>query len=153
LERTILLGINNGFPLAWTRRLYLLSAICNTLAGISFIIREGNLFWLILGVVMLCTGIFGIAYAILAFSGKSKYAPRISLNEGLVYIRETIMKPGIEISWGKIKNIRMAYNSITFSMPDSEYEFSYRANADTSLKIKAAVREMAELKSIEVLGG
>ena len=68
-------------------------------------------------------------------------------------IKEKLMKHAKEIPWDHIKSINFGPYKIVFSMTGSDYIFSYRSTSDTSKEIKSAVREMAESKGIEVLGG
>lgn len=63
------------------------------------------------------------------------------------------MKHAMEIPWDHIKSINFGPHKIVFSMTGSDYIFSYRSTSDTSKEIKTAIREMAESKGIEVLGG
>ena len=153
MEKTVLVGSGNDIAPVWNMRLFFVIGIINIIQGIRMVTSEIHLAWLILGFIIIPTSIGICIYSILMFSKKSKYAPRVSISEKLVFIKEKLMKRAVEIPWGHIKSINFAAYKIVFTLPDSDYVFSYRSTSDTSREIKSTIREMAELKGIEVLGG
>ena len=153
MKMIVLLGTGNGIAPVWNMRLFFAIGGLNIFQGVRMVTNETNLGWLILGFIIIPTSIGICIYSILMFSKRSRYAPRVSISDNLVLIKEKLMKHAVEIPWDHIKSIDFEAYKIVFKLPDSDYIFSYRSTSDTSKEIKSAVREMAESKGIEVLGG
>ncbi|MBV6643089.1 MAG: hypothetical protein KI791_20390 [Cyclobacteriaceae bacterium] len=153
MEKTVLIGSGNDIAPVWNMRLFFVVGIINIIQGVRMVTSEIHLAWLILGFIIIPTSIGICIYSILMFSKKSKYAPRVSISEKLVFIKEKLMKRAVEIPWDHIKNVSFVPYKIVFELPDSDYVFSYRSTSDTSREIKSTIREMAESKGIEVIGG
>jgi len=150
---TILLGSGNGIAPVWSLRLILAIAIINIFHGVRMVNREDNIFWIILGFVMISASVAIGIFSILMYSEKSKYAPRISIGDNLIRIKEKLMRQSIEIPWGEIKNVNFTQNKIMFLREDSDYVFNYESSTDTYKSIKSAIKELAESKNIKVTGG
>ncbi|MEQ8551438.1 MAG: hypothetical protein RIC06_16250 [Cyclobacteriaceae bacterium] len=150
---TVLLGTGNGIAPVWNMRLFFAIGGLNIFQGVRMVTNETHFGWLILGFIIIPTSIAICIYSILMFSKRSRYAPRVSISDNLILIKEKLMSHAVEIPWDHIKSIDFAAYKIVFKLPDSDYVFSYRSTSDTSKEIKSAIREMAESKGIEVIGG
>ncbi len=102
---------------------------------------------------MIPGGVYHTIYGLLAFSKHSKYAPRVEVDQDNLLLKNKFLKEAKMITWDQIKQIEFASYRLVFSMPDSEYAFLYDTQAETSREIKSTIREMAESKGIDVLGG
>ncbi len=154
MKKTVLLGASNKFSTKANRIGFFLNGILFVIMGIFHIGNDLiSPIGLIFGIIMIPGGIGYAVYGLLAFSEFSKYAPRVSIDDQNILLKNNFKKPPVHISWDQIRQIYLSSYLIKFLIPEKEYIFNYEANADTSISIKSAIREMAESKNIEVLGG
>ncbi len=154
MKKTILLGSNNKFSLKTNKWGFTITGIVFILNGVFQIIGDyAQPIGLILGVIMIPGGIGYIVTGWLSFSEKSKYAPRITFDEQVLLLKNKLSKPPTILEWGQIKRIELYSYQLKFFSPKADYIFPYEANASTSINIKSAIREIAESKHIEVIGG
>ncbi len=153
MKKNILLGSGNGIAPIWNLRLFLAVAIINIFQGVRMVTGEDSIFWEVMGFIMIPVNIALAIFSMLMFSERSKYAPKISINDELISIKEKLLRPAVEISWEHIKDVSFASYKIIFTKEDSDYIFDYRFTTDTSKAIKSAVRELAESKNIKVIEG
>ncbi|XOV92036.1 MAG: hypothetical protein ACFHWX_17725 [Bacteroidota bacterium] len=154
MKRTILLGTINKFPMKF-------NLWGSTIAGLFFIANGvihifsdiAHPIGLIIGIIMIPVGIGYSIYGILSFNESSKYAPRFSLNEEELLFKESLMKPPIVITWDRIKKIKFGPLHLDITTGESEMAWGYMTNDKTSKQIKETIRELAESKNIEVIGG
>lgn len=89
MKKTILLGANNKFSTKANRFGFFLNGILFVIMGIFHIGNDHiGPFGLILGIIMIPGGIGYALYGLLAFSVKSKYAPRVALDEENILLKE-----------------------------------------------------------------
>lgn len=153
MKKTILLGLHDDVSPRWRMRLSIFVGIINVANGIRIVHKENSTLWFIMGLLLIVSGIVVSVYGYLAFSEKSRYAPRVAINDKLIFIKEKLMKHAVEIPWDHIDNISFAPYKIVLKLPYSDYVFSYRSASDASKEIKSSIREMAESKQIKVTGG
>ncbi|XOV92035.1 MAG: hypothetical protein ACFHWX_17720 [Bacteroidota bacterium] len=151
MKKTILLG---------TRQINIhRNVIISVSLGVIFIIngvismKRGGPFGLILGVLTMVGGLWYIVYALLAFNKYSKFAPRFTLDEKELLFKETLFRRPVRFFWNKIRRIELGPYQLLISTDDSNQTLYYSTRASTSKEIKSAIREIAESKQIEVIGG
>jgi hypothetical protein len=98
-------------------------------------------------------GLAYIIYAQIAFSKSSKFAPRISINDNTIEYKLGFFKKSFRISWADIQSIEFAPYRVLYKINDKIETLSYDTNAEVSIEIKETLREFAEAKKIEVIGG
>lgn len=154
MKKTILLGANNKFSTKVNKWGFTITGIIFLVNGLYHIISDIiSPIGMILGIVMIPGGIAYSFYGLMAFSESSKYAPRVSIDNETILLKSNFQRPPVLISWDRIKQISLTSYLIKFFTEEEEYHFPYEANSDTSISIKSAIREIAESKQIEVLGG
>jgi GTPase len=80
-------------------------------------------------------------------------APKVEVhNEGLL-LRGRPFTSGRKISWEEVQSITFHHYQIDLKLDTEPVFFSYRSSAAVSKRIKEAIRDMADLKNIEVKGG
>ena len=80
-------------------------------------------------------------------------APKVEVyNEG-VLLRGRPFTSGRKITWDEIRSITFHHYQIDLKLDTEPVFFSYRCSASVSKQIKEAIRDMADLKNIEVKGG
>ncbi len=98
-------------------------------------------------------GLYLILYGYLGLSEKSKYAPKVVLTNEFIKIKKYFWKAGKKLKWSDISSIQYKSYQINFQIGKENYFFIYITNPDTSIEIKRAIREVAEINSIHVSGG
>lgn len=154
MDRVILLGLNNKFSLKTNLWGHLILGALFIIQGVYHI--ESDIvfpFGLMIGVILIPGGIVYSIYGLLSFNKSSKYAPRFSFSKDELSFKKNLFKPAQRIPWGHIKKIEMAPYLLIVSTEQSETVMHYSSNPEISLEIKSAIREIADSKGIEVLGG
>lgn len=100
----------------------------------------------------LMIGIAFILYSILVFT-LNPFAPKMTITDFDVKIKLKILSGSIRILWTDIQSIEFAQYKIDFQLRDRVEEVSYSSNSETSIEIKSAIREVADQKNIQVVGG
>ena len=135
--------------------LYVLLGLSNGFSGIRSLI-DGRLdAWsLTSGILILSLGIFMIALAIISFTPTNKFAPKFEIDENSISIRQTIFRNPKSIKWEEIKEVVYSSFELNFSLQSGKNEIiTLDTNAEISILIKKAVREMADKKLIPIMGG
>ena len=97
-------------------------------------------------------GGFFCAYAIVTYFATS-YTPRIQIDSSTLELRNKVFGKTWQLDWSEIRSIEFRSFEIQFNLKDDVRVFSYGSNPETSMDIKKSIREMAENKDIEVIGG
>jgi hypothetical protein len=124
-----------------------------------------GLIWLILGSMEIyaqgasigssgyvLVGFIFILYSIIVFT-VNPFAPKVTISDIEVKIKRKVFSTPINILWTSIQSIEFDQYMIALQLTDRVEEFSYRTNAEISIEIKSAIREVAENKNIQVIGG
>ncbi len=152
MNKSILIGWNREYSAKKSFGVHMSTACILLVLGLQNIMRDSdNAVSERFGAVMLILAVSSIVHGLVAYTKISKFAPKVSVSGSYILIKERLMSKAIEIPWSKIKSIQMGPYQIVFSMPDEDYEFNYNSTADTSIEIKSTLREMAEVKQIEVV--
>ena len=98
-------------------------------------------------------GVYYCIYGLTAFSTNSRLALRIKITDEFIEIKDRFLKPPIHLIWTDLKSIEFGKYMIVFQLEESNKVFSYKSNANVSVEIKIMIREMADKRKIEVVGG
>ncbi len=82
-----------------------------------------------------------------------KYAPRLAWDEKELLFKATISKRSNNFLWDQIRRIEFQPYRLVICTDGSDHNLEYSTDASTSKKVKSAIREIAESKHIEVIGG
>lgn len=153
-SKTILIGMNNKFSSRANKGLFVFLGLLFFLQGLMGFFREEIAWWRwLFGIIMVVGGISYVIYGFLAFSQNSKQAPRIIVDHEFIGLKHSIWKRAIQLSWSEVTSIEFKKFEVVFQGGEASKSFSYASNADVSIEIKQALREVAEEKGIEVIGG
>ena len=100
----------------------------------------------------LLLGFIFILYSIIVFT-INPFAPKVTISDIEVTIKRKVFIAPINILWTSIHSIEFDQYMIALHLTDRVEEFSYSTNAEISIEIKSAIREVAENKNIQVIGG
>ena len=158
MNNTILIGTNNNFSIKTNRWLFPITGLIFLTSGGTRLIYNFNasndaVIGLIIGILMSVIGVYYCIYGLTAFSTNSRLALRIKITDEFIEIKDRFLKPPIQLIWTDLKSIEFGQYKINFKMEGSNKALSYKSNVDVSIKIKQAIREMADKKKIEVVGG
>ena len=154
MGKTILVGMNNKFSASANKWLFSLTGLLFLISG-GFNIYTNNLepFGFILGILMLIGGCYYVFYGLFGFSENSKFASKVKVDESMIELKNSLWKPSVTLNWADLSSIKFQPYEIIFQLQDSSNSFSYNSNSDISRTIKQTIREFAEQKEIEVIGG
>ena len=154
MGKTILVGMNNKFSASANKWLFSLTGLLFLISG-GFNIYTNNLepFGFILGILMLIGGCYYVFYGLFGFSENSKFASKVKVDESMIELKNSLWKPSVTLKWADLSSIKFQPYEIIFQLQDSSNSFSYNSNSDISRTIKQTIREFAEQKEIEVIGG
>ncbi len=150
LNKTIVLGSTkaNKWLFGFSAVIFLLNAGFHVFYGL-----QDDPFRFVLGILFLAATIYYFFYASVGFSPNSKYSPKVRVDESTVVFRNSVWKPSKRMKWSDISTITFHSYQIDFDTKKGPVTFSYNASADVSKSIKQMIRESAEMKGIEVIGG
>lgn len=146
MQKSILLGIDNGFPYK-TSKVIALSVYVSFLIWTGFQATKTEFpLGYILNAVLFTLLIIPIYL-------KTPITPRVIVSDSGIRWRRTFFSPTKEIQWPDIVQIYFESYNINFQLTEGEKSLAYRSDAKISKKIKGTIREIAEAKSIPVIGG
>lgn len=154
MSKTIIIGMNNKFSAAANKWLF-------SLTGLLFFVNGGfNIYanhiepiGLVLGVLMLFGGCYYMFYGLFGFSKNSKFACKVKVDDSTIELKNSFRKPSTKLKWTQLSSIKFQPYEIIFQLGNSSCSFAYNSNSDVSIAIKQTIRDFAEQKNIEVIGG
>lgn len=104
--------------------------------------------------LLIGSGILMIILFLTVYNPISRLSPKIIIDDNQILIKERLGRPIDSISWKDIKQINYASYELTFLMLDnSSKTVEINTSPITTVSIKKALREMADKRSIKVIGG
>lgn len=153
-EEVILTGLHDKMSIKRTRILYYFMGIVFIINGIiQFILNAIHPYGMIIGILTLITGVGYLIVAFTAFSARSKYAPKVKVNDDIIELKNGIFNAPTKFNWSDIKAIELKTFRLDFQLANSKEMFTYRTTSDISINIKNTLRAFAKQKGIEVSGG
>lgn len=154
MHRIILIG--NKFKLS--KKILITIRIINGIAiilwGIFFIRNyDFNPYELIFLSLVVLTSTLYISYIFIITSEKSNLSPKVKVDDSEILLRNSLWNKNLIIKWIDISSIAFQPYKIVIRSQDSLSSFSYETNAETSREIKQTIRDFAERKNVEVIGG
>ncbi|MEQ8238388.1 MAG: hypothetical protein RIA69_04205 [Cyclobacteriaceae bacterium] len=155
MKKVIIIGMNNKFSTKVNRWFSILTGLLFIVNGTMNIYRGGDLklLGIILGILMLAGACYYLFYGILGFAENSKFSPKVKVDESEIELKNSLWKPSQKLHWADLSTIHFQSYQILFELKDQTMSFSYHANPDVSKEIKQTIREFAEQKGIQVVGG
>ncbi len=154
MSKTIILGINSNFLPSTSKWAFYLIGLTYSISGtINLMQNSIDTTETIFGSTMMIGGVLVIIYGYMQFSESSKYAPRVRVDENEIELKNSFTKPVKRIKWIEVKKIEFDAYQLIFQLSGGPLVFSYVSNPDVSIEIKKLIRETAEEKNIEVVGG
>jgi len=138
-----------------TKWIYLFNGIVNSAIGIQQLLTSDSWSWLLLfGLILTVGGPLMIIYSLILFSRTSALAPRIQIDETGVLIREDIHRGQKKIEWKNVKEITYRPFELNFHLTDDNTEtLSLPTTGEISIDVKKTIREFADSRQINIIGG
>ncbi|CAN5357859.1 hypothetical protein BH09BAC3_BH09BAC3_09690 [soil metagenome] len=156
MKKTILLTQNsNGLTTTVSKWLFIMLGLFSVITGVRDLTGVTLTNWgLGIGISLLLSGFLMLTLGLILFNPTNKFAPKVVIDENEIKIREDIHKRTKSIIWTDIKEITFKSFALDFLLSDNRNELIIlRTNGETSVEIKKAVREIANKKSINIIGG
>jgi hypothetical protein len=154
MNKVFIIGMNNKFSANANRWGFILVGLV-FLANGYFNIHRSNLSLLgiILGTLMFGGGIYYLFYGVFGFAESSRFSLKVKVDESAIELKNSFWKPSKKLHWVDLSVIQFQHYQIIFELKDQSISFSYNANPEISIAIKQTIREVAEQKNIQVIGG
>jgi hypothetical protein len=138
-----------------TKWIYLFNGIVNSIIGIQQLLTSDTWSWLLLfGLILTVGGPLMIIYSLILFSRTSVLTPRIQIDETGVLIREDIHRGQKKIEWKDVKEITYRPFELNFHLTDDNTEtLSLPTSGEISIDVKKTIREFADSRQINIIGG
>ena len=154
MEKTILIGMNNQYSAKANRWGFILTGLLFLFNGVLNIYNNSlEPLGLILGIGIFFGGIYFTFYGMTAFSKYSRFAMKIKITNKIIEIKNKLFGSAMRLNWSDITSIKFGFYEIIFQIENTTEVFEINSNADVSKEVKRIIREQAELKNIEVIGG
>lgn len=95
---------------------------------------------------------FWIIYPQFMFNENSSFAPKVKISNDHIILKNDLWSRSKKIKWTDIKSIQFNSFRLYFTLREEQFTFNYSSDADTSIQIKEALREIAKDKNITILG-
>jgi hypothetical protein len=154
MKKTILLT-QNGLSTTVSKWLFVILGISNSINGIHNLTETPLTNWgLGLGILLLSSGLLMAVLGLILFNPRNTFAPKFVIDDNEIQIREDVHTKTKTIHWSEIKEITYKSFALDFQLnDDSNKLIILRTNGETTVEIKKSLREIANRKSINVIGG
>lgn len=156
MSKTILLGSGGtpNFDIKVQKWNMIFFGILFLLQGYSYLLKIDQGTWAkVMTGITFMSGSYVIIFALLNFSRSSKFAPKVIVDETSIKFKPGLFKKYRYFNWQDIQSISFKSFRVDFKTENTVEILSYDCTSDISIDIKEAIREMAEKKNIEVVGG
>lgn len=151
MNKTILIGIPNTYTKRVKNKWVLIaSGLFFVPAGIYHILLNQS-FYIVIGIMWIIVGLYHFFNGILLID--SKFAPKVKVDERMIELKNNLWKPSIKSIWIEMSSIRFNPYEVVFQLEESLISFSYNTDSELSIEIKKTIREIAEYKNIQIIGG
>jgi hypothetical protein len=152
MKKTILLTQHGLLGSNISRWVITICGLLYSLIGIGNLIETPRIGWG--SISMISIGLLQAIFGFILLDAKSMFAPKFIIDENEIRIREAIHKSTKSIIWSDIKEITYESFALDFLLNDGKNKvLNLQTNAETSIEIKKCIREIAEKKSINIIGG
>lgn len=107
--------------------------------------------WLM--ILNVLVGIYAILNALLVQTDLMGTASKVVVNNGGILLKSKAFSSGQEIKWEEIQSITFHSYQLDFKLETAPVFFNFKSSSKVSRAIKEAIRDMADLKGITVIGG
>ncbi len=154
MKKTILLT-QNGLSRTVSKWLFIILGFSNSINGIRNLAETPLTNWgLWLGILLLASGSLMATLGIILFNPTNIFAPKFIIDDNEIQIREDVHVKTKRIIWSDIKEITYKSFALDFLLNDNTSKLILlRTNGETSIEIKKSLREIADKKSINIIGG
>lgn len=154
MPKTVLIAKGNGYSARANRLIWIFIGIMFIINGTLLTIgNHEEPFKFSFGVIEFLFGLYALFYSIAVFSTNSKLAPRVKVDSDLIEVKKKMFGQVDRIEWDLIDKISFDSYSITFTKEGVNKVINYDTTSEVSIEIKEAIRETADAKGIEVIGG
>jgi len=154
MKKTILLT-QNGLSGTVSKWLFVILGLSNSINGVRNLTETPLTNWgLGLGILLLASGLLMATLGLILFNPTNMFAPKFVIDDNQIQIREDVHVKTKTINWNDIKEITYKSFALDFLLNDNSNKLIIlRTNGETSVEIKKSIREIADKKSINIIGG
>jgi len=155
MSKIILLGAGHAtFSTNATKWSFIFMSILFFAQSALTLIRgtEGLIDNVYLGITLI-GGFYSIVVVVMVFSKSSRFAPKLKVDDACIELKTKLFKKSKKLNWLDIQAIDFKSFRIDIKTANTVEIFSYDCSSDVSVEIKDAIRTVAEMKNIEVIGG
>jgi hypothetical protein len=156
MKKIVLLTQNpNGLNQPVTKWLFIILGLFTLARGIADLVGTSLTNWsLVIGLLLAISGLTLLTLGIILFDPKNKLAPKVVIDDIEILIREDIFKRTKSIKWTELKQIDLKSFALDFLFNDNRTLLVIlKTTGETSKEIKKVIREMADRKSVNIIGG
>jgi hypothetical protein len=156
MSKTILLGSGGTakFDVKVQKWNYFFLGALFITQGVTYFYRIDDGVWTnVMMNLTFLSGVYLIGFALINFSRTSKYSPKLKIDDTCVELKTSLFKKSKKLNWLDIQSVRFKSFRIDFKTLSTVEVFAYDCTSDISVDIKEAIRDVAEKKNIEVIGG
>ncbi len=107
-----------------------------------------------LGILLLASGLLMATLGFILFNPTNVFAPKFVIDDDEIQIREDVHLKTKTINWHDIKEITYKSFALDFLLNDNSNKLIIlRTDGERSVEIKKSIREIADKKSINIIGG
>ena len=156
MSKTILLGAGGTqiFDAKIQRWAYFFLGTLFITQSFIYLLGTNDTFWTkaMIGMTFM-SGTYMLVFGLMNFSRTSKFSPKLKIDDAYVELKTSLFKKGIKIKWQDIQSVSFKPYRVDFKLVDTVEVIAYDTTSDISIDIKETLREIAEKKNIEVIGG
>ncbi len=154
MKKTILLT-QNGLGGTVSKWLFVIVGFSNSINGARNLTETPLTNWgLGLGILLVASGLLMVTLGLILFNPTNMFAPKFVIDDNEIQIREDVHVKTKTIKWNDMKEITYKSFALDFLLNDNSNKLVIlRTNGDTSVEIKKSIREIADKKSINIIGG
>jgi hypothetical protein len=153
MKKTILLT-QNGLSGTVSKWLFVILGLSNSINGVKNLTETPLTNWgLGLGILLLASGLLMATLGLILFNPTNMFAPKFIIDDNEIQIREDVHVKTKTINWNDVKEITYKSFALDFLLSDNSIKLIIlRTNGETSVEIKKSIREIADKKSINIIG-
>ena len=146
MKKTFYLGVRQ-----WV---YILMGVLFIVNGVANYFKEElNTveYWLML--INLVFGTMALIYGLIVSFDLLGLAAKVVVSNDSILLKAKPFSASKVVAWNDIRSITFHSYQLDFKLDTAPIFFNYHCSNATSIKLKDAIRDMADLKNIEVKGG
>ncbi len=156
MKKTILLTQN---PFGLTRKaskwVFIFIGLALVFRGIGELVSSNSTGWsIIFGLLPLIGGLWGMALGFILFDTTNRFTPKVVVDENILTIREGFFGRTKLMNWSDVQLIEFKSYALDFLFRDNKTQlYILPTTPKIFMEVKKSIRELADMKLINVKGG